>query len=166
MLEQGEVGSDGDGVVVVPEPHGHHVDRDSRLLRDRGRVRVLAQLLRLVGLHTALSCRNLRNWRANRKYSGFLPEERDWLTRVFEQHGFVDVFRRLDSRPDRFTWWSNLGAARERNVGWRIDYHIATPGIAALARSSSIYTRTFFSDHAPLIIDYSFEEPPPLNAAS
>ena len=100
---------------------------------------------------------DLTNWRSNRGKPGFTPEERDWLTRVFEQHGFVDVFRRLDPRPNRFTWWSNLGTARERNVGWRIDYHIATPGIAALARASSIYTRKFFSDHAPLTIDYEYE---------
>ena len=100
---------------------------------------------------------DLANWRSNRGKPGFTPEERDWLTRVFEQHGFVDVFRRLDPRPNRFTWWSNLAGARERNVGWRIDYHIATPGIAALARSSSIYTRRFFSDHAPLTIDYEYE---------
>lgn len=100
---------------------------------------------------------DLANWRSNRNRPGFTPEERDWLTHVFERHGFVDVFRRLDPRPNRFTWWSNLGTARERNVGWRIDYHIATPGIAALARASSIYTRKFFSDHAPLTIDYEYE---------
>ena len=100
---------------------------------------------------------DVKNWRSNQRSTGFLPEERDWLTKVFEQHGFVDVFRALDPRPDRFTWWSNFGAARERNVGWRIDYHIATPGIAALARASSIYTRAFFSDHAPLTIDYEYD---------
>jgi exodeoxyribonuclease-3 len=100
---------------------------------------------------------DLTNWRSNRNRPGFTPEERDWLTHVFERHGFVDVFRRLDPRPNRFTWWSNLGTARERNVGWRIDYHIATPGIAALARTSSIYTRRFFSDHAPLTIDYEYD---------
>jgi exodeoxyribonuclease-3 len=100
---------------------------------------------------------DLRNWRANRKYSGFLPEERDWLTRVFEQHGFVDVFRRLDPRPERYTWWSNRGAAWAKNVGWRIDYHIATPGIAALARSTGIYISRRFSDHAPLTIDYDYD---------
>jgi exodeoxyribonuclease-3 len=100
---------------------------------------------------------DLRNWRANRKYSGFLPEERDWLTRVFEQHGFVDVFRRLDPRPERYTWWSNRGASWAKNVGWRIDYHIATPGIAALARSTGIYISKRFSDHAPLTIDYDYD---------
>ena len=97
---------------------------------------------------------DLKNWRANRKHSGFLPEEREWLTRVFEAHGFVDVFRALDPRPERYTWWSNRGAAWAKNVGWRIDYQVATPGIAALARKCDIYTRRRFSDHAPLTIDY------------
>jgi exodeoxyribonuclease-3 len=100
---------------------------------------------------------DLKNWRANQKYSGFLPEERDWLTCVFEQHGFVDVFRTLDPNPERYTWWSNRGASWDKNVGWRIDYHIATPGIAALARSTGIYTANRFSDHAPLTIDYEFD---------
>ncbi len=76
---------------------------------------------------------DLKNWRANRKNSGFLPEEREWLTRVFDELGFVDVFRRIDPRPDRYTWWSNRGQAWAKNVGWRIDYQIATPGIAAKA---------------------------------
>jgi exodeoxyribonuclease III len=100
---------------------------------------------------------DLKNWRANQKYSGFLPEERDWLTKVFEMHGFVDVFRVLDPRPERYTWWSNRGASWAKNVGWRIDYQIATPGIAALARSSSIFVGKRFSDHAPLTIDYDYD---------
>jgi exodeoxyribonuclease III len=98
---------------------------------------------------------DLKNWRGNRKNSGFLPEERDWLTRVFEELGWVDVFRRLDQRPERYTWWSNRGQAWAKNVGWRIDYQFATPGIAAKARHSEIYTQQRFSDHAPLIIDYA-----------
>jgi exodeoxyribonuclease-3 len=97
---------------------------------------------------------DLRNWRSNQKNSGFLPEERSWLTGVFDELGWVDVFRRIDQRPDQYTWWSNRGRARENNVGWRIDYHIATPGIAALAKKTSIYTAARFSDHAPLTIDY------------
>src|SRR4029450_12341252 len=99
---------------------------------------------------------DLRNWRSNQKNSGFLPEEREWLTRVFDELGFVDVFRRVDPRPDQYTWWSNRGQAWAKNVGWRIDYQIATPGIAATARAASIYTRRRFSDHAPLIIDYDY----------
>ena len=104
---------------------------------------------------------DLKNWRANQKYSGFLPEEREWLTRVFERLGFVDVFRVLDSRPERYTWWSNRGASWEKNVGWRIDYQIATPAIAALARASGIYIGRRFSDHAPLTIDYDLDLSPP-----
>ena len=97
---------------------------------------------------------DLKNWRSNQKNSGFLPEERAWLTRVFDELGWVDVFRRLDPRPERYTWWSNRGQARAKNVGWRIDYHIATPGIAAKAVKSAIYTAKRFSDHAPLVIEY------------
>ncbi len=99
---------------------------------------------------------DLRNWRSNQKNSGFLPQERQWLTRVFEEHGFCDVFRRVDPRPERYTWWSNRGAAWAKNVGWRIDYQIATPGIAATAVKESIYKAKRFSDHAPLTIDYDY----------
>ena len=99
---------------------------------------------------------DLKNWRSNRKNSGFLPEERAWLTKVFDAVGFVDVFRRLDPRPEQYTWWSNRGQAWAKNVGWRIDYQVATPGIAARARKASIYKRQRFSDHAPLTIDYEY----------
>ena len=104
---------------------------------------------------------DLRNWRSNQKNSGFLPEERDWLTRVFERVGWVDVFRTLNDQPDQYTWWSNRGQAWANNVGWRIDYHLATPGIATLARKAAIYKAKRFSDHAPLTIDYDF----PLSSA-
>ena len=97
---------------------------------------------------------DLKNWRSNRKNSGFLPEERAWLTDVFEKMGWVDVFRRVDPRPERYTWWSNRGQAWAKNVGWRIDYQIATPGIAAKAKKVAIYKAKRFSDHAPLTIDY------------
>jgi len=100
---------------------------------------------------------DLKNWRSNQKNSGFLPEERAWLTRVFDELGFVDVFRRVDPRPDQYTWWSNRGQAWAKNVGWRIDYQIATPGIAAKARAASIYKNRRFSDHAPLVVDYDFD---------
>lgn len=97
---------------------------------------------------------DLKNWRGNKKNSGFLPEEREWLTQVFEEAGFVDVFRLIDDRPDQYTWWSNRGQAWAKNVGWRIDYQIATPGIAKKAKAASIYLDERFSDHAPLTIDY------------
>jgi exodeoxyribonuclease-3 len=99
---------------------------------------------------------DLRNWRSNQKNSGFLPEERAWLSAVFESAGWVDVFRRLDPRPEQYTWWSNRGQAWAKNVGWRIDYQIATPGIAAKALRASIYKAKRFSDHAPLTIDYDW----------
>jgi len=97
---------------------------------------------------------DLKNWRANQKNSGFLPEERAWLSRIFDEVGLVDVFRRLNHKPDQYTWWSNRGQAWAKNVGWRIDYQIATPGVAKTAVKESIYKRRRFSDHAPLIIDY------------
>lgn len=100
---------------------------------------------------------DLKNWRGNRKNSGFLPEERGWLTRVFDELGWVDVFRRIDCRPDQYTWWSNRGEAWAKNVGWRIDYQIATPTLAACARRCAIYKDERFSDHAPLTVDYHYE---------
>jgi exodeoxyribonuclease III len=99
---------------------------------------------------------DLKNWRSNQKNSGFLPEERAWLTRVLDEIGFVDVFRRINAKPDQYTWWSNRGRAWAKNVGWRLDYQIATPGIAATARKESIYKKKRFSDHAPLTIDYDY----------
>ncbi|MSQ50698.1 MAG: exodeoxyribonuclease III [Betaproteobacteria bacterium] len=98
---------------------------------------------------------DLKNWRSNRKNSGFLPEERAWLTEVFDKLGWVDVFRRIDQRAEQYTWWSNRGQAWAKNVGWRLDYQIATPGIAATAKKASIFKAERFSDHAPLIIDYA-----------
>lgn len=97
---------------------------------------------------------DLKNWRSNQKNSGFLPEERAWLSNVFDDIGFVDVFRALNSESDQYTWWSNRGQAWAKNVGWRIDYQIATPAIAQTARSVSIFKEERFSDHAPLIIGY------------
>ena len=82
---------------------------------------------------------------------------RAWLSRVFAEVGFVDVVRPVDPRPEQYTWWSNRGEAWSKNVGWRIDYQIATPGIAARAHAARIYTARRFSDHAPLIIDYDYE---------
>lgn len=97
---------------------------------------------------------DLKNWKGNLDHSGFLPQERAWMTEFLDQHGWVDVFRRLDPNPGRYTWWSQRGKAREKNVGWRIDYQLATPQIADRARQTSIYADEKFSDHAPLIIDY------------
>ena len=100
---------------------------------------------------------DLKNWKSNQKNSGFLPEERAWLSGVFDGLGYVDVFRRLDERPERYTWWSARGQARAKNVGWRLDYHIATAGLAASARHTDIYVGQQFSDHAPVTVDYDFK---------
>ncbi len=99
---------------------------------------------------------DLKNWRGNQKNSGFLPEERDWLTQVFDELGWVDVYRRLhpDTTAESYTWWSNRGQAWAKNVGWRIDYQIATSALAGAAITASIYKDQRFSDHAPLLIDY------------
>lgn len=101
---------------------------------------------------------DLKNWRGNQKNSGFLPEERAWMSQVFEELGWVDTYRHLhpDATEACYTWWSNRGQAWAKNVGWRIDYQIATPGIASKAVASSIYKEQRFSDHAPLTIDYDF----------
>jgi exodeoxyribonuclease-3 len=97
---------------------------------------------------------DLKNWRANRKNSGFLPHEREWLTRVYEELGYVDVFRRM--YPDRadYTWWSNRGQAWANDVGWRLDYMMVTPGLADGGLAADVYREERFSDHAPLTIDF------------
>jgi exodeoxyribonuclease-3 len=100
---------------------------------------------------------DLKNWKSNQKNSGFLPEERAWMSHCLEQIGLVDVFRTLNPHPEQYTWWSNRGQAWAKNVGWRLDYHLATPGIAAKAKSEHIYLEQRFSDHAPLVIDYDFK---------
>ena len=104
---------------------------------------------------------DLKNWKGNLKNSGFLPEERAWVTQLIDpaQGGLVDVYRQLqpDTTDACYTWWSNRGQAYAKNVGWRLDYHFATPQLAALARRESIYKDQKFSDHAPLTIDYDFK---------
>lgn len=100
---------------------------------------------------------DLRNWKGNQKNSGFLPEERAWMDELFGRRGFVDAFRQVNDQPDQYTWWSNRGRARENNVGWRIDYHVVTPGMAARVQRAAVYKDSWFSDHAPLTIDYDHE---------
>ncbi len=100
---------------------------------------------------------DLKNWKSNQKNSGFLPEERAWMTQLLKQGGLVDVFRTLNPKPEQYTWWSNRGQAWAKNVGWRLDYHLATPGIAVKAKREQIYLERRFSDHAPVIIDYDLK---------
>jgi exodeoxyribonuclease-3 len=123
---------------------------------------------------------DLKNFKGNRKNSGFLPEERAWMTELLRDAelaneaadeltqrtspsvrggGMVDVYRKLQptATDAAYTWWSNRGQAYAKNVGWRLDYHLATPAFAALARSEHIYKEQRFSDHAPMSVDYEFE---------
>ena len=99
---------------------------------------------------------DLKNWRGNRKNSGFLPEERAWLDQLFDQENWNDAFRIVNQEPDQYTWWSNRGQAWANNVGWRIDYQIITDSLKNKVQATSIYKEQRFSDHAPLIIDYDY----------
>ena len=100
---------------------------------------------------------DLKNYKSNRKNSGFLPEECAWLDKVFDDQGWVDAFRVVNQEAEQYTWWSNRGQAWAKNVGWRIDYHIVSPSLKDKIESASIYKRKRFSDHAPLILDYNYE---------
>jgi len=99
---------------------------------------------------------DLKNWRSNQKNSGFLPEERAWMDDLFGTERFVDAFRLVNAEPEQYTWWSNRGRAWDKNVGWRIDYHVVTPGLADKVRAADIYKDARFSDHAPLVLDYDW----------
>lgn len=98
---------------------------------------------------------DLKNWRGNQKNSGFLPEERAWMDKLFNELGFIDAFREVNTEAEQYTWWSNRGQAWAKNVGWRIDYQIVTPGLKSSIKSADIYKQERFSDHAPLIMEYT-----------
>ena len=100
---------------------------------------------------------DIKNWKGNQKNSGFLPEERSWMDNLFNKLGMVDSFRVVNQGAEQYTWWSNRGQAWAKNVGWRIDYQIVTPGLKDKIRTASIYKNERFSDHAPLIIDYDLK---------
>lgn len=100
---------------------------------------------------------DIRNFRSNQKTSGCTPPERAWLDTLFDDVGWVDAFRVVNQKPDQYTWWSNRGQAYDKNVGWRIDYHIITPGLKDKVQKARIYKDKKFSDHAPLILDYDME---------
>jgi exodeoxyribonuclease-3 len=99
---------------------------------------------------------DIKNWRPNRKNSGFLPHERAWLDTLYDEVGYVDSFRLVNKDPDEYTWWSNRGQAWAKNVGWRLDYQVITPKLAETVRSASVYREERFSDHAPQIMEYDF----------
>jgi exodeoxyribonuclease III len=99
---------------------------------------------------------DLKNWKGNKKNSGFLPEERAWMTQLLTEGGLKDVYRQLhpSTTDECYTWWSNRGQAYAKNVGWRLDYHLATPALAQMARNAAIYKTEKFSDHAPITLEY------------
>ena len=97
---------------------------------------------------------DLKNWRQNKKNSGFLPEERAWLDHLFDERGWVDAFRLRNQEPEQYTWWSQRGSARANHVGWRIDYQIISPNLAECVGEVAIHPKPIFSDHAPLVVDY------------
>lgn len=100
---------------------------------------------------------DLKNWKPNQKNSGFLPEERAWLDHLFDEVGYVDAFRVINQQAEQYTWWSNRGQAWAKNVGWRLDYHVITPGLVDKIQSAEIYKDERFSDHAPFIMEYDVE---------
>jgi exodeoxyribonuclease-3 len=97
---------------------------------------------------------DIENWRGNQKNSGFLPQERQWLTDLLANN-WCDAFRVINNEAKQYTWWSNRGQAWAKNVGWRIDYHIISQSLKDKVIAASIYKQQRFSDHAPLIIDYN-----------
>lgn len=94
--------------------------------------------------------------KANARTTGFQPDERAWFDEVVDRIGWVDAFRVVNHEPEHYTWWSNWPQAFERNLGWRIDYQLITPDLAATVRETSIERAERFSDHAPLTIGYEF----------
>ena len=103
--------------------------------------------------------RDLKNWKSNRNRPGFTPEERAWMSKLLSETGLVDVYRHLqpETTAECYTWWSNRGQAYAKNVGWRLDYHIATLQVAQLARREAIYRTERFSDHAPVTVEYELK---------
>ncbi|QES55058.1 exodeoxyribonuclease III [Streptomyces venezuelae] len=102
---------------------------------------------------------DLKNWKTNRKNAGFLPEEREWLGKVYSEAGYVDVVREL--HPDTegpYSWWSYRGRAFDNDAGWRIDLQVATPGLAAKAVKAFVERAEThperWSDHAPVTVVY------------
>lgn len=93
---------------------------------------------------------DLKNWQANQKNSGFLPEERQWFSEMLAL-GWQDSYRKLYPDTERYTWWTYRSNARSRNVGWRIDYQITSPSIKI--SKSLVIDEPAISDHAPLILE-------------
>ncbi len=99
--------------------------------------------------HTGI---DINNPKRHHKTSGFLPEEREWMTNFFES-GFVDTFRMFDTRPENYSWWSYRANARAKNLGWRIDYHVASLPLKEKIRQAAIWPEAYHSDHCPVMVE-------------
>ena len=102
---------------------------------------------------------DLKNWKTNQKNAGFLPEERAWLSRVLDEAGYVDVVRSLHPEATGpYSWWTYRGQAFDNDAGWRIDYHMASPGLATKAVSAVVERAAThaerWSDHAPVTVTF------------
>ena len=95
---------------------------------------------------------DIHNPVSNKKSSGFLPEEREWVTK-FLAHGFVDTFRDLNKEPHNYTWWTYRFGARGKNLGWRIDYHFITKSLHANLKKAEILSEAVHSDHCPIMVE-------------
>lgn len=130
------------------------------LPRARARARAAGSEFLIMGdFNIAHQPIDLKNWRSNQKSSGFLPEERDWFATILGPRTLHDVVRRLHpDQPGPYSWWSWRGKAWENDAGWRIDYHLATPGLSNRARAGGTTREPSYderlSDHSPVIVDY------------
>ncbi|MBF7681829.1 exodeoxyribonuclease III [Acinetobacter sp. B5B] len=97
---------------------------------------------------------DIKNWSGNKNSSGCLPHERAWLDYMYDELGYVDTFRTVRPEAELYSWWSNRGQARAKNVGWRIDYQACSPDWKARTINAWVYREQWYSDHAPVIIDY------------
>ena len=95
---------------------------------------------------------DIHNPKGNANTSGFLPEERAWIG-GFIENGFVDSFRYFNQEPHHYTWWSQCPGCRERNLGWRIDYHLVTEPLKERLRRAVILPEAKHSDHCPVLLE-------------
>ena len=142
-------GTSGDGRQDVKYEFLDHFAKHLMKLKDEGR-----ELIICGDYNIAHKQIDLKNWRSNQKNSGFLPDERAWMDQLFGDMGFVDAFRVHNQQEEQYTWWSYRSRAWEKNVGWRIDYQVITPGLKDHVVDSQIFRDARLSDHAPLLIEY------------
>jgi exodeoxyribonuclease-3 len=143
-------GSSGDAAQARKEVFMEHFFEHLRSLRRKRREFVICADWNIC--HRPI---DLKNDRANQKNSGYLPHERAWLDQVYDELGWVDIYRRIHPEREQYTWWSNRGQAWAKDVGWRLDYMLVTPGLADKGVAAEVYREERFSDHAPLTIDFS-----------